>query len=127
MGKVTSYKDLKIWQKGMSIAYDVYQLTQSFPDKEVFGLTSQIRRSASSIPANIAEGYGRQSTKSFRYFIKISRGSLYELASHLELSAKLNYIDSAELNKKVLCDIDEQAKILNSFLKSLEPKLMTNY
>jgi len=87
---IQSYQDLQVWQNGMDLAEQVYQLTQSFPKEELFGLTSQIRRAATSIPANIAEGWGRQTTGEFRQFLHNAQGSLRELETHLLLALRLN-------------------------------------
>lgn len=119
---VNSYKDLIIWQKGIDLAVDVYALTKDFPESEKFALSSQVQRSASSIPANIAEGYGRQSTKSYSQFIKISRGSLFELETHLILAERLEYIKKIELYEKVKNQIIEEGKMLNVFIKKLDEK-----
>ncbi|MCC6701485.1 MAG: four helix bundle protein [Fluviicola sp.] len=119
---INSYKDLLIWQKGIDLAVDVYSLTRDFPETEKFALTSQIKRSASSISANIAEGYGRQSSKSYSQFIKISRGSLFELETHLILAERLNFIAEKELYDKIKNQIIEEGKMLNSFIKKLDNK-----
>jgi len=119
---INSYKDLLIWQKGIDLAVDVYSLTRDFPETEKFALTSQIKRSASSISANIAEGYGRQSSKSYSQFIKISRGSLFELETHLILAERLNFIAEKELYDKIKNQIIEEGKMLNSFIKKLDDK-----
>ena len=74
MGEIKSYKDLLIWQKGIKIVYLVYQLVKSFPKEELYALTSQLKRASVSIPSNIAEGYGRNTEKSFSHFLDISRG-----------------------------------------------------
>ena len=86
---VSSYRDLVVWQKAMTLVSSVYQLTRSFPDFERFGLTSQIQRAAVSIPSNIAEGQGRLATKEFRQFLGIARGSLKELETQLLISIDL--------------------------------------
>lgn len=119
---INSYKDLLVWQKGIDLAVDVYSLTRDFPETEKFALSSQIKRSASSIPANIAEGYERQSTKSYSQFIKISRGSLFELETHLILAERLEYITKTELYIKIKDQIIEEGKMLNSFIKKLDDK-----
>ena len=85
---VKSYRDLFIWQKGMAIVDEVYKITKTFPKEEIFGLTSQIKRSSVSIPCNIAEGWGRDSGQSYRHFLRIARGSLFELETQLEISKK---------------------------------------
>ncbi|MFY7991069.1 MAG: four helix bundle protein [Fluviicola sp.] len=119
---INSYKELLIWQKGIDLAVDVYSLTRDFPETEKFALSSQIKRSASSISANIAEGYGRQSSKSYSQFIKISRGSLFELETHLILADRLNFIADSELYDKIKNQILEEGKMLNSFIKKLDDK-----
>ncbi len=81
------------WQKAMNLAEVIYQLTRSFPKEEVYGLTSQIRHCAVSIPANVAEGQGRRSKKEFQQFFGHARGSLLELDTHLELTLRFGYIN----------------------------------
>lgn len=122
MGIVSSYKDLLIWQRGVLIVEQVYELTKNFPQTEIYGLTSQIRRSGISIPSNIAEGFGRSSTKNYIQFIKIARGSLYELETQLILAGKLNFIEDTGLFEKLISNIDEEGKMINSFIKKLEEK-----
>ena len=73
--KVKSYRDLLIWQKGMEIVNEVYLITNQFPKEEMYGITNQIKRSSVSIPSNIAEGWGRDSSQSYRHFLRIARGS----------------------------------------------------
>ena len=87
---INSYQDLEVWQRGMTLAEMAYTLTKPFPREELFGMTSQIRRAASSIPANIAEGWGRESTKEFQHFLRIAQGSLRELETHLLLVQRVN-------------------------------------
>ncbi|NJM12278.1 MAG: four helix bundle protein [Synechococcaceae cyanobacterium SM1_2_3] len=89
MSSVQSYQDLMVWQRGMILAEQAYDLTRTFPRDELFGMTSQIRRSAASIPANIAEGWARESTAEFIHFIRIAKGSLRELETHLILSQRV--------------------------------------
>ena len=83
---IQSFRDLHVWQKSMELTVAVYRLTEGFPGGEVFGLTSQLRRSAVSIPSNIAEGYGRLNRREFKRFLLIARGSNCELQTQLELS-----------------------------------------
>jgi four helix bundle protein len=93
-----SYRELRVWQGGMDLEVECYQLTKGFPKDELFHLTSQIRRAASSIPANIAEGYGRGHRGEYIQFLRISQGSLKELETHLLLSARVGIVpDAAEL------------------------------
>jgi len=116
-----SYRDLTVWQKAITLARVVYHATQTFPGKELYGLTSQIRNAASSIPANIAEGWGRGSRKEYVQFLKISRGSLYELETHLFLSRELDYLSKRAL-EDLLVKTGEVGKMLNALITSLEKK-----
>ncbi len=88
-----SFRDLLVWQRSMALTTAVYQLTRAFPREEAFGLTSQLRRSAISIPSNIAEGHGRLSAPEFRRFLLIARGSSCELQTQLEVAANLGFAD----------------------------------
>ncbi|MFI4912506.1 MAG: four helix bundle protein [Sedimentisphaeraceae bacterium JB056] len=89
---INSYRDLLVWQKGMLLVKLVYCESESFPDFEMFGLASQLRRAVVSIPSNIAEGYGRNSTQDYMRFLRMSIGSLYEVQTQLEIACELNYI-----------------------------------
>jgi four helix bundle protein len=96
--KVQSFRDLLVWQKSMDLTTAVYRITQSFPREEMFGLTSQLRRSAVSIPSNIAEGQGRLNTREFRQFLGVARGSNCELQTQLEIARRLGLGNSQLLN-----------------------------
>ncbi len=120
MSEVKSYKDLLIWQKGIELTEKVYQLVKSFPNEELYALTSQIKRCTISIPSNIAEGYGRKSTKNYIQFLRISRGSLFELETQLIIANKLNYITDKEIADTIFNLIEEEGKMLNSFIKKLD-------
>jgi len=89
---IKTYRDLIVWQKAMQFVTSVYTKSASFPQIEQFGLTSQVRRSAVSIPSNIAEGYGRNSTGDYTRFLQIALGSLFEIQTQLEIAFNLNYI-----------------------------------
>jgi four helix bundle protein len=84
-----SFRDLKVWQRSMELTVAVYRLTHDFPREEMFGLTSQLRRSTVSIPSNIAEGHGRMNPREFKHFLQIARGSNSELQTQLEVAALL--------------------------------------
>jgi four helix bundle protein len=86
--EIRSYQDLKVWQEGMNLAEVCYELTMTFPKEELYGMTSQIHRSSASIPANIAEGYGREYRSEYIQFLRIAQGSLKELETHLLLSSR---------------------------------------
>ncbi|MEN9442300.1 MAG: hypothetical protein RLZ33_2377 [Bacteroidota bacterium] len=120
MAEIKTYKDLLIWQKGILLAEHAYVLTKDFPQDEIYSLTNQIKRSAVSISSNIAEGYGRNSTKSYVNFLKIARGSLYELETQLILADKFNFISDKAMLKEVFSEIEEESKMLNSFIKKVD-------
>lgn len=119
MSSIKSYKDLLIWQKGFQIVVATYKLTKAFPQEELFALTSQIKRASVSIPSNIAEGYGRNTDKSFSHFIDISRGSLYELETQLLIAKELEFIKDLEMFNHVISLINEESKMINAFYNSV--------
>lgn len=108
-----------VWQKSMQLAAEVYKLTRDFPREEVYGLTSQIRRSAISIPSNIAEGHGRLNVKEFRQFLGIARGSTYELQTQLELALSLEFasLDQIDLSSRLA---QEVGRMIYSLLGSMQ-------
>ncbi len=114
-----SYKELLVWQKSMVLVKDIYQLTASFSDVEKYGLTSQMRNAAISIPSNIAEGWGRQSRKSYIQFLRISRGSLFELETQVIIAKTLKYYNYSDHLEHSITEI---SKMLNSLIKRLEEK-----
>lgn len=116
---ITSYKDLRVWQLAMDLAVDCYKLTASFPSDERFGLTSQIRRSAASIAANIAEGYGRDNRGAYIQHLRIAQGSLKELETHLILSHRIGILDQAALDAASAAT-DDIGRMLRSLIRSLE-------
>ena len=120
MSSISSYKDLLIWKKGIVLVVKVYQLTKAFPSEELYALTNQIKRASVSIPSNIAEGYGRNTDKSFSHFIDISRGSLCELETQLIIAKELGFIVNFELYNEILELITEESKMINAFSKSLK-------
>lgn len=116
-----SYRDLLVWQKGMELAAEVYRLSREWPKEELFGLTSQARRAAVSIPANIAEGYGRQSTASYSHFLKTARGSLMELETHLLLAERVGLAESGRY-ADALGRADELGRMIGGLIRSVEAK-----
>ena len=120
MGEIKSYKDLLIWQKGIKIVCLVYQLVKSFPKEELYALSSQLKRASVSIPSNIAEGYGRNTDKSFSHFLDISRGSLFEIETQLLIANELGFITSKTLYTEILSQIEEESKMINAFSKTLK-------
>lgn len=116
--KVKSYKDLMIWHRSMDLVELIYKITENFPSKENFGLISQMRRAAVSVPSNIAEGYGRQSTGSYSQFLSIARGSLYELETQIEICCRLKYLQKDE-SEKLLNEITEISKMISSLISKI--------
>jgi len=96
---VRSFRDLTVWQKSMQMAVTVYRLTREFPKEETYGLSSQMRRAAVSIPSDIAEGHGRLNTGEYRQFLGVARGSNFELQTQLEIARALGTGDSKLLNE----------------------------
>jgi four helix bundle protein len=112
-------QELKIWQKSMAIVLDIYRLTKSFPSEEKFGLVSQMRRAAVSVPSNIAEGNGRKSDKEFQQFLIIARGSLCELETQIIISKNLGFVSEDMI---ILEKLSELHKMLHVFSKRLDTK-----
>jgi four helix bundle protein len=119
---VQSYKELEVWQTAMQLAEQCYRATRPFPKEEQFGLTSQIRRSAASIPANIAEGQGRDHTREFLHHLSIARGSLFELETHLELSQRVGLLDQPSL-EPLLTLADRISRMLCRLRQALQQRL----
>ena len=120
--EVKSYKDLKVWQKAMDLGVEVYSLIKLLPKSETYALSDQMRRAAASIPSNIAEGHGRNSTKEFINFLSIARGSQSELETQLLICVRLNYLTNAEVTG-ALTSCTEINKMLNSLINRLKSKL----
>jgi four helix bundle protein len=114
-------KELKIWQKSVELSIAIYKVIKHFPKEETYGLTSQIRRAAVSIPSNIAEGAGRDSQKEFVHFLSIANGSAYELQTQLLIAHRLNFIEADTL-KALLNELDEIQKMIYTFQKHLQSK-----
>jgi len=119
MPSLASYTQLDAWKKARLLVCEIYRLTSRFPKEEMYGLTSQMRRAAVSIPSNIAEGCGRQYKKETIQFQFIARGSQYELETELYLSFDLGFITEAELNKTLELLV-ECRKLLSGFINYLE-------
>jgi four helix bundle protein len=119
MSSINSYRDLLIWQKSMNLVTEIYKATSAFPREEIYGITSQIRRSSVSIPSNIAEGYGRSSTGDYKRFLHISLGSLYELQTQIEISNRLSYID-VDSYTKLGSASNELERMMNSLISKIK-------
>ncbi|MDD3641608.1 MAG: four helix bundle protein [Atribacterota bacterium] len=120
--KIKSYKDLKIWNRSIELVTDVYDVTSLFPKNEIYGLTSQIRRSAISIPSNIAEGFTRYYNKEFRHFLYIALGSCAELETQLIIANRLKYLES-DVKSKISNDLDIICKMITNLIKKINNDL----
>jgi len=118
-GKSRSYRDLDVWKLAIEIVRDIYRVTEKFPPAELFGLTTQLRRAAISIPSNIAEGQGRNSSKEFRQFLAIALGSLAEVETQLIIASEIGYLASSEPTK-LLADLDTIRKMIKGLSGSLK-------
>lgn len=120
-GEIRSFRDLRVWQAPIEISLAAYGLTKNFPADERFGLTSQLRRAAVSIPSNIAEGYGRGTRSDYLRFLRVARGSLYEIGTQLLIAARLGF-----LNEDGRAEVEQQLKecgrMLAALIKSVDTK-----
>ena len=114
-----SYRNLIAWQKAKALALDIYKCTRRFPKDEVYGLTSQMRRAAVSVPSNIAEGKGRRTRKDFVHFLYQARGSLLELETQLSIVRELEYLDAPTFSS-TLSQAEEVGRILNGLVNHLQ-------
>ena len=115
---VKHFSELIVWQKAMDLVVDVYRHTESFPQREIFGITNQMRRAAVSIPTNIAEGQGRSTTDDFLRFLYIAKGSLQELETQITLSKRLRFL-AEENHDALMTRLCEVARIQNGLITSL--------
>ncbi len=116
---ITSYKDLKVWQDAMALAEACYGETRAFPREEMFGLTAQIRRAATSVAANIAEGHGRETGGAFVQFLRVAQGSLKELETHILLSGRVGLL-TAPRAESLLGRCEEIGKMLRALIRALQ-------
>jgi four helix bundle protein len=116
-----TYADLEVWQAAVKLAIQIYELTARFPKAEMFGLTSQLRRAAVSIPSNVAEGKGRSSDKELVQFLCHSRGSLFEIQTQLTIAAQLEYTNPEEI-RLVRTESSRVAQMLNGLIRSVRPR-----
>ncbi|KYB44929.1 four helix bundle protein [Ochrobactrum sp. SD129] len=115
---VNSYRDLLVWNQAMELVTAIYKLTNSWPKEEIYGLTSQVRRAAVSVPANIAEGFGRENRGSYQQFLRIAQGSLKEMETHLLIAERLNFT-----HKETMSSIMETSESVGKLLRLLIRKL----
>jgi four helix bundle protein len=122
MVKTNHFEQLIVWQKAHQFVLNVYSITKQFPKEELFGLTSQFRRSAISIPANIAEGYSKKGAKDKMRFLNIAQGSLSECQYYLRLAKDLKYADVAQLE----IELEEVSKLLNAYSRGIAKNSKNN-
>ena len=118
---INSYKDLDVWLMAMDLAESCYRVTRNFPREEMYGMTAQIRRASASIPANIAEGYGRDQTGGFIQFLRIAQGSTREVETHLILAGRVGLLKSDPLSG-LLDECERIGKMIRSLIRSLEAR-----
>ena len=118
MTKINSYRDLLVWEQGMDLTVAVYQATRAWPREELYGLTSQVRRAAASVPSNIAEGYGREKPGSYLQFIKIAQGSLKELETHLLIAQRVGIVNAPTV-ESLLAQSESIGKLLRALMRRL--------
>jgi four helix bundle protein len=114
-----SYRDLRVWREAMALAELCYRQTRDFPREELFGLTTQIRRAAASIPANIAEGWGRESTGAYIQFLRVAQGSCKELETHIILAQRV-IAESSDRLEPLLAACETVGKMLRGLIRSLQ-------
>ncbi|CAB4325411.1 four helix bundle protein [Brucella sp. 6810] len=115
---VNSYRDLVVWQQAMDLVTEIYKLTVGWPKEEIYGLTSQVRRAAISVPANIAEGFGRENRGSYQQFLRIAQGSLKEMETHLLIAESLGFMQD-ETIKSILVKSESVGKLLRLLIRKL--------
>ena len=113
-----NFRELRVWQLGKKLALDVYRVTEKFPGREQYCLSSQMRKAAISIPSNIAEGFNRVHNKEYRNFLFISLGSCAELETQLEIASELDYINATD-KEKMLEDLNYESRMLRKLAKTL--------
>ncbi|ARP64129.1 four helix bundle protein [Mesorhizobium sp. M7A.F.Ca.US.006.04.2.1] len=119
--KIESYRDLIVWQQAMDLAVSIYETTRAWPRDELYGLTTQVRRAATSVPANIAEGYGRESRASYQQFLRIAQGSLKELETHLLIAQRVG-IASHETIESLMARSESVGTLLRLLIRKLSPE-----
>jgi len=115
---VAGFEDLQVWRRGIALVREIYRISSTFPTDERFGLTSQIRRAAVSVPSNIAEGHARHSTREYLRFVSNAQGSLAEVLTQLHIAVELNYCARRDL-APLFTEVDELSRMLTSLRRSL--------
>ena len=118
MAKIKNYRDLVVWQKAMDLTTMLYQIVRKLPKEETYALSDQMRRAAISIPSNIAEGFGRNSTKEYIHFLYITKGSVCELETQLMLCVRIEYLTEIEI-QPIMILLEEIGKMITTITKNL--------
>jgi four helix bundle protein len=118
MGEIRSYRDLLVWEQAFELVASVYAVTKTWPKEELYGLTSQARRAAMSVPANIAEGYGRENRGSYVQFLRVAQGSLKELETHLLVAQRIELAEETTV-APLLAQSESVGKLLQRLIRSL--------
>lgn len=121
---ISTYRDLGVWQQAMALAADCYKAKSSFPQSEIYGMTSRIRRAATSVPANIAEGHGRETTGAYIQFLRISQGSLKEVETLVLLANSIEFLDKAT-TERLMGRCEDVGKPLRALIRVLQSKVRT--
>ena len=116
--RINSYRDLLVWQQAMDLAVEIYRVTRAWPKEELYGLASQVRRAASSVPANIAEGFGRESRASYQQFLRIAQGSLKETETHLLIAQRVG-LAGDDMVQPLLVRCESIGKLLRLLIRKL--------
>jgi four helix bundle protein len=122
MPEVIVYRDLEAWKQAMDLAQNCYSLSAVFPRTEIYGLTSQLRRAAASIPSNLAEGYSRRTTRAYAYHVTIALGSHAEVETCLELASRLGFLSGSD-RQRIQAVVDSVGRLLSGLYRSLEEKI----
>lgn len=117
--KIVNFRDLEVWKLGKDLVVEIYRVTKNFPKDELYGLVSQMRRAAVSIPSNVAEGFNRRHNREYRQFLYVTLGSCAELETHLEIARDLQLI-SAEQTGELLETLDHECRMLRNLIKRLQ-------
>lgn len=117
--EIQSYRDLRVWKEAMNLAEAACRLTGQFPKQEIYGFTAQVRRAAASVPANIAEGYGRESRGAYVQFLRVAQGSVKELETHLLLATRIELISQTAVDP-VTAQCETVGKMLRGLIRALE-------
>jgi four helix bundle protein len=119
---IESYRDLDAWRLGIRLTSAIYRLTASFPSSELYGLTTQLRRAAVSVPSNVAEGWGRGTTTEYLRFLRMARGSLYEVETQLIIAQDLQFVEEARMHEAIAI-VGDAGRVLAGLLGAIESRL----